>query len=162
VVEGYRTDGTWGYRSERGYGNDPSYVSHAHGWSSGPTGALTEDILGLSVTGRLGETWQFAPQFGDLEYARAGFVTGLGKFEASWRMEGGDGGYGAVVTTPEGTKGMLLLPVLEKGVKPRIEVDGKRVCGKWYRKGVADDVVDLVSVAVGGGNHTLSVTGGRA
>lgn len=159
VVEGYRTDGTWGYRSERGYGNDPSYVSHAHGWSSGPTGALTEDILGLSVTGRLGETWQFAPQFGDLRYARGGFVTGLGKFEASWTRDGE--GYGAVVSTPGSTRGVLLLPVLQAGVKPRIVVDGKRVCGRWYRKGVADDVVDLVSLEVDGGNHTVAVTGAR-
>jgi hypothetical protein len=160
VVEGYRTDGTWGYRSERGYGNDPSYVSHAHGWSSGPTGALTEDILGLSVTGRLGETWRFAPQFGDLKYARGGFVTGLGKFEGNWTK--GDAGYEAAVNTPTGTKGVLLLPVLEKGVKPRVEVDGKEGSGEWFRQGVADDVVDLVKLEVEGGPHTISVTAGTA
>lgn len=31
VIEGYRTNGTFGYRAERGYGYDPSYVSHSHG-----------------------------------------------------------------------------------------------------------------------------------
>jgi hypothetical protein len=159
VVEGYRTDGTWGYRSERGYGDDPSYVSHSHGWSSGPTGALTEGILGLGVTGRLGETWQFAPQFGDLTYARGGFVTRLGRFEGSWARDAE--GYQASVNTPGGTKGVLVLPALKNGVKPRVVVDGKRVCGKWYRKGVADDVVDLVSAELGGGNHTITVSGPR-
>jgi hypothetical protein len=160
VIEGYRTDGTWGYRSERGYGHDASYVSHAHGWSSGPTAALTEGVLGLGVTGRLGETWAFAPQFGDLGYARGGFVTGLGRFEAGWEKKKGDGrsGYEAVIRAPVGTRGKLLLPVLEKGVKPAVVVDGERVCGKWFRKGVADDVVDLVLVEVAGGNHTVIVT----
>ncbi|KAB5542938.1 putative alpha-L-rhamnosidase B [Coniochaeta sp. 2T2.1] len=156
VVEGYRTDGSWGYRSERGYGNDPSYVSHAHGWSSGPTGALTEGVLGLSVTGRLGESWKFAPAFGDLRFARGGFVTGLGKFEAGW--ERGKDGYQAWVAAPEGTRGQLVLPVLENGRMPKVVVDEKRACGKWYRKGVADDVVDLVVVEAGGGNHTVVVS----
>lgn len=158
VIEGYRTNGTWGYRAERGYDNDPSYVSHSHGWSSGPTGALTEDVLGLQITGRLGETWLFAPQFGDLSYARGGFVTDLGRFEARWTR--GSDGYEAAVSTPQYTIGALVLPVLENGVKPRVVVDGRRVCGEWFRKGVAADVADLISVEVRGGNHTIVVTGG--
>ena len=39
-LEGYLADGTLGYRGAYGYLNDASYVSHAHGWSTGPTSAL--------------------------------------------------------------------------------------------------------------------------
>jgi hypothetical protein len=35
-IEGYLTDGTFGYRSTTGYADDSSYTSHAHGWSTGP------------------------------------------------------------------------------------------------------------------------------
>lgn len=57
VIEGYLKNGSFGYRSSRGYAYDTSYVSHSHGWSSGPTSALTEFILGLSVTSPAGKTW---------------------------------------------------------------------------------------------------------
>ncbi len=66
VIEGYLQNGSFGYRSTRGYDYDSSYVSHSHGWSSGPTSALTSFILGLSVTGRAGSTWKIAPQFGEM------------------------------------------------------------------------------------------------
>ncbi|KAL1892259.1 hypothetical protein Sste5346_007215 [Sporothrix stenoceras] len=59
---------SFSYRWNRGYGgtqNDTavaaSYTSHSHGWSAGPTSALTEFVLGLSVTGVAGSNWQFAP-----------------------------------------------------------------------------------------------------
>ncbi|GME64330.1 putative alpha-l-rhamnosidase protein [Neofusicoccum parvum] len=42
VIEGYLTNGSFGYRSSRGYAFDASYVSHAHGWSAGPTSVLTD------------------------------------------------------------------------------------------------------------------------
>ncbi|TPX18807.1 uncharacterized protein E0L32_011486 [Thyridium curvatum] len=159
VVEGYRVDGTFGYRRDRGYGGDPSYVSHAHGWSSGPTSALTEFVLGLSVTGVAGSRWRFAPLFGDLGRAEGGFVTGLGRFRASWvRSSGGGGsagrkgGYEAVVETPAGTEGVVVLPVVAEGRKPRVEVDGKVVCGRWERKGQS------VVLPMKGGKHGIVVS----
>lgn len=89
-IEGYREDGTFGYRSEDGYFEDASYVSHSHGWSTGPTSALTSYVLGLSITSPLGVTWKIAPQFGDLCSVEGGFVTGLGKFWTRWKR-GGEG-----------------------------------------------------------------------
>jgi hypothetical protein len=79
VIEGYLTNGSFGYRNYRGYYYDSSYVSHSHGWSSGPTSALTNYVLGLEVTGPAGSEWKFAPQFGDLTSVQGGFVTSLGK-----------------------------------------------------------------------------------
>ncbi|KAK3074187.1 hypothetical protein LTR53_003585 [Teratosphaeriaceae sp. CCFEE 6253] len=93
VIEGYLTNGSFGYRNYRGYYYDTSYVSHSHGWSSGPTSALTNYVLGLEVTGPLGSTWKFAPQFGDLTSVEGGFTTGLGKFQAAWNVTDGGRSY---------------------------------------------------------------------
>jgi len=156
AVEGFLVDGTWGYRSNRGYGNDPSYVSHAHGWSTGPTSALTESVLGLAVTGRAGETWRFAPQLGDLTRAEGGFVTRLGRFRAGWKRDAAGGGFGAELSSPTGTRGVLVLPVVRQGVMPRVVVDGERVDPQWRRKGSV--VFDTVAVEVAGGDHTVVVS----
>lgn len=113
VIEGYRTDGTFGYRAERGYENDASYVSHSHGWSSGPTSALTEWVAGLRVTEPKGRRWEVQPGFGDLKRAEAGFKTGLGVFRVKWERR--EEGYGVVVETPVGTRGVVKLPVEGEG-----------------------------------------------
>jgi len=173
VVEGYLTNGTFGYRWSRGYGNDFSYVSHAHGWSSGPTSALTEYVLGLSVTGVVGSTWQFAPHFGDLGSAEGGFVTKLGKFRAAWRLSdveapGGNNAddspatergwsYTANVTTPAGTKGSLVLPFSREGTTLKILVNGKSVYSamKQSRKNEGND--STVVVEVGGGEVVIEI-----
>lgn len=105
VIAKYLSNGTFGYRSSRGYNYDTSYVSHAHGWSSGPTCALAEYMVGLSVTSPRGLTWRIAPQFGNLEYAEAGFVTSLGKFQASWVKD--YQGYKLNFTVPGGTNGII-------------------------------------------------------
>ncbi|ROW03122.1 hypothetical protein VMCG_05682 [Cytospora schulzeri] len=157
VVEGYLVNGTFGYRWSRGYADDFSYVSHSHGWSSGPTSALTEFVLGLSVTGRVGSTWRFAPQFGDLEFAEGGFTTSLGKFQAGWSKGKGGGhgpGYEASLKTPEGTVGTLVLPVVEQGRVPNVLLDGKKAETRWYRKtGVVFDTVVVENVE--GGQHSI-------
>jgi hypothetical protein len=105
VIEGYLVDGSWGYRNTRGYTNDPPYVSHAHGWSSGPTSALTEYLLGLRVTRPAGSEWSLQPAFGFVDNAQAGFTTGLGKFSAKWTVAGET----ATVEwdTPVGTRGWI-------------------------------------------------------
>ena len=108
VIEGYLTNGTFGYRGSRGYNYDDSYVSHAHGWSSGPTSTLTEYIVGLRVTKPLGQEWALKPQFGDLEWAQAGFMTSLGRFEAKWSITRDR--VAVEWDTPKGTQGWLELP----------------------------------------------------
>lgn len=149
VIEGYLQNGTFGYRMDRGYGYDPSYVSHAHGWSSGPTSALTEYVVGLSVVSPLGLTWKIAPQFGDLESAEAGFVTSLGKFEASWILN--SSGYVLTFSVPKGTVGNVTLPYVTASKKPSITIDGDQLMG-----GVAY-VDGTATVKVTGGSHTVVV-----
>lgn len=151
VIEGYLVNGTFGYRSNRGYGYDASYVSHAHGWSSGPTSALTEFIVGLSVTGPAGSTWSLKPQFGDLKTAEAGFTTRLGKFQGKWKKE--EGGYWVDLATPKDTAGALALPCLENGKMPVVRMNGVRVAEKALRlEG------DKVAWDIEGGEYNIEVT----
>ncbi|OQE30470.1 hypothetical protein PENFLA_c003G06452 [Penicillium flavigenum] len=150
VIEGYLQNGTFGYRMDRGYGYDPSYVSHAHGWSSNPVSALTEYVVGLSVVSPLGLTWKIAPQFGDLEFAEAGFVTSLGKFQASWILN--SSGYVLTFSVPKGTDGNVTLPYVTASKKPSITIDGDQLMrGVAYVDGAA-------TVEVTGGSHKVVVT----
>lgn len=151
VIEGYLQNGTFGYRSSRGYDYDYSYISHSHGWSSGPTSGLTTYVLGLSVTGIGGKAWKLAPQFGDLTSAEGGFTTLLGKFQASWLLEGK--GYKVSYNVPEGTTGELVLPSLAKGKWPSIQIDGKPVPGAMNARIVGDGIV----LSAGGGKHAIVV-----
>ena len=149
VIEGYLVNGTFGYRSSRGYGYDASYVSHAHGWSAGPTSALTEYIVGLSVTSPAGSTWTLKPQFGDVKNAEAGFVTDLGKFVAGRSKF--HGGYRVTVSTPAGTKGEISLPFIKQGKAPNVKLNGKSKSVKYD----GDD--SHVSFALAGGKWDIIV-----
>ncbi|TDZ17127.1 hypothetical protein Cob_v009817 [Colletotrichum orbiculare MAFF 240422] len=128
VIEGYLTDGTFGYRSSRGYTDDPSYVSHAHGWSSGPTSTLTEYLVGLRVTRAAGKEWSLRPALVGVDSAEAGFTTVLGRFSARWEVDG-DGGEARVEwDVPEGTRGWVELGEGE---------------GRWVDGGKRSEVVKL-------------------
>ncbi|EXJ58926.1 hypothetical protein A1O7_06356 [Cladophialophora yegresii CBS 114405] len=113
LLEGYLANGSFAYRSDRGYAYDESYVSHAHGWSSGPTSALTHSVLGLDVRSPAGREWTLAPQTGNLAFAEGGFTTVLGKFSAKWRVQRD----GVLLTwdTPVNTSGRIVLPVDGQG-----------------------------------------------
>jgi hypothetical protein len=151
VIEGYLQNATFGYRSSRGYDYDSSYVSHSHGWSSGPTASLTTYVLGLSVLSPAGATWKLAPQFGDLTSVEGGFTTSLGKYQASWKLVGG--GYKLEYSVPEGTAGQLVLPCLSAGKFPRISIDGHIVPA-----GHSQIVGTGVTLDAQGGSHKILVT----
>lgn len=116
------------YRSYRGYSYDASYTSHAHGWSSGPTSALTFYVLGLTITSPQGRTWSFDPHLSGLTAAEGGFETPLGWFGAKWELLGSKGGLKVQLDTPPGTSGSLKLPVFGKvtidGRSAQLDIDG--------------------------------------
>ncbi|GAQ44395.1 hypothetical protein AtubIFM55763_011374 [Aspergillus tubingensis] len=149
VIEGYLQNGTFGYRGSRGYYYDTAYVSHSHGWSSGPTSALTNYIVGITVTSPLGATWRIAPQFVDLQSAEGGFTTSLGKFQAGWSKT--DKGYTLDFTVPHGTQGNLTLPFVGTA-KPSIKIDGTEITrGVQYANSTATVTVS------GGGTYKVVV-----
>ena len=152
VIEGYLQNATFGYRSSRGYDYDASYVSHSHGWSSGPTSSLTTYVLGLSILSPAGETWQLAPQFGDLTSVEGGFTTSLGKYQASWKLT--RTGYILEYSVPRGTTGQVVLPSLFADKAPRISIDGELVSASTQ----AGTVGASVTLNAHGGSHQIVVS----
>ncbi|KAI0075157.1 Six-hairpin glycosidase [Panus rudis PR-1116 ss-1] len=141
LLEGFTANGSLSYRSYRGYNYDPAYTSHAHGWSTGPTSALTFYVLGLTVTSPQGKTWSLAPHLSGLSAVQGGFETGLGWFGASWSQNDSSRKLEVKLNTPVGTTGLVRLPV-----DGSVKVDGKSV-----RK----DAHGLVHLS--GGDHTVIV-----
>ncbi|KAH8908913.1 Six-hairpin glycosidase [Coniochaeta sp. PMI_546] len=72
LAEGFRVDGHVQY---------PAYWSaarnsHAHGWSSAPTGVLVSGVLGVGLLSPGGEEWEVRPRLSRwLGWARGGFAT---------------------------------------------------------------------------------------
>ncbi|KAI3333712.1 Six-hairpin glycosidase-like protein [Ustulina deusta] len=151
VIEGYLADGSFAYRFDRGY-SDPSYTSHAHGWSSGPTSALTNHVVGLAVTSAAGQTWSFTPQFGDLQSAEGGFTTTLGKFQASWAIRDAGRSYSFNITTPVGTRGSVLLPRMSGNREAKITIDGKVGV---YKVKTERKLTGYAATMEGGAHHAL-------
>ena len=123
LAEGLSANGSLYYRGNAGYKNDAAYTSLAHGWSSGPTVALSSYVGGLEIVGW--ETWRFGPQTdGEIKHVVTGFESPMGRFEVSWEIgEGTDAAFGfeARVETPEGMRGTVELVWKCKGV----QVDGE-------------------------------------
>lgn len=151
VIEGYLSDGSFGYRATTGYDNDYSYTSHAHGWGTGPTDALTSYIVGLTVTAPGGSQWNLSPQFGDLTHAEAGFTTPMGKFAASWSTT--DGGYTLSWGAPSGTEGALVLPAGTSA--PTVQVDGQSMA---LQQGQYNSTTQTVTISGASGSHSATVT----
>ncbi|KAF2973186.1 hypothetical protein GQX73_g414 [Xylaria multiplex] len=152
VIEGYLEDGSFAYRFNRGYPH-ASYTSHAHGWSAGPTSALTNHVVGLTVTGPAGQTWSFAPQFGDLEFAEGGFTTALGKFQASWAIGNAGKSYSFNIATPAGTEGSALLPRVSGSREAKITIDGET--GIYEVRTV--NKLEGYALTIHGGTHSVLV-----
>ncbi|KAK5125545.1 hypothetical protein LTR85_000656 [Meristemomyces frigidus] len=148
VIEGYLTNGSFAYRNYRGYDYDAAYVSHSHGWSSGPTSALTNFVLGLEVTGRVGSTWRLAPQFGGLTSVQGGFTTSLGQFQASWNVTNGGQSYSLDWSVPAGTTGTVTLPSLPAGGNGSVT---------WNGKAHGQVGSGALKVSCAGGKHSVSV-----
>ncbi|KAL4242799.1 alpha-L-rhamnosidase [Abortiporus biennis] len=127
LLEGFTANGSLGYRSYRGYNYDASYTSHAHGWSSGPTSALTFYVLGLTVTSPQGKTWSFDPHLSGLSNVEGGFETPLGWFGVNWELSPSvtNPAFSAEVSVSQGTEGQIRFPA-----SGSIAVNGKPILGK--------------------------------
>ncbi|KIW05002.1 uncharacterized protein PV09_04160 [Verruconis gallopava] len=148
-IEGYSTNGDLHYAP---YTNDPR-VSHAHGWSTGPTSALTFYVAGVQIVEAAGKTWRIAPRLGGLTEVDAGFATSLGQFSASSRLNKG-GCISVEFKTPEGTMGTV--SVETSGCSGQFKLkpssgDGGSSSAKMSKNG---DTVEFDNVP--GGSWTLT------
>jgi len=152
LLEGYLADGSLGYRGAYGYEHDPSYVSHSHGWSSGPTSALTFDVLGLRPMEPAGKTWTFEPHPGDLKTVQGGFTTGLGIFQARWLSDGQSHIIAVDLNVPKGSSGVILLPLAEGAT---VFLDGRPATGMTTHSASRGAIIGTIS-DITGGHHTVT------
>lgn len=104
-IEGYSTDGSLHYAP---YSND-ARISHAHGWSTGPTSALSTYAAGIQLTGLAGAEWRITPQPGNLSSVDAGLATSQGQFAVRFQRK--NGRFETLsVQTPLSTRGDVVLP----------------------------------------------------
>ncbi|EJD39434.1 glycoside hydrolase family 78 protein [Auricularia subglabra TFB-10046 SS5] len=147
LLEGFTANGSLSYRSYRGYNYDPAYTSHAHGWSSGPTSALTFYVLGMSPTAPQGAEWRFDPHTSGLSAAEGSFETPLGRFSVQWTL-GANGAFDAALRTPPGTRGTISLAHVARGHSrnARVLLDGRNAA-----PGVSS------TFGLGGGTYTVQI-----
>ncbi|KAM0285126.1 hypothetical protein ACHAQH_001554 [Verticillium albo-atrum] len=104
-------------RDGRARGRSEPRTSHCRAGAAGPTGFLTEHVVGIAITAPAGREWTVRPRLTRwLGWVRGGFATRRGLFEVRASRvvalgdEGDVRGSGQVVEVkaPEGTEGKLL------------------------------------------------------
>lgn len=121
-VEGYMSDGSLSWPS---YQSDVR-LSHAHGWSSGPTVALTQFIAGLQLLSPGGKSWKIAPNLDTkLSKVEAGLQTNLGVFTSCTQLKS-RGLVQLAISTPAGTSGEVWIPQPACNATISLQAAGKR------------------------------------
>jgi hypothetical protein len=101
-----------GVTNTGGFANGGSFTSLDHGWSTGPTGALTTQVLGISPTAVAGAAYQVIPHPGDLTHAEGTLTVAAGKtVHAAYDHDAaGDFGMRVDSSTNSGSTGVIAVP----------------------------------------------------
>jgi hypothetical protein len=86
--------------------------SSAHAWSTGPTPALSQYILGVAPATPGFATWTIAPHLANLRYAQGAVPTPHGRISVLWHRASHNRSFALSVHTPAGTKGTVAIPLL--------------------------------------------------
>ncbi|MCO5995660.1 alpha-L-rhamnosidase C-terminal domain-containing protein [Actinoallomurus rhizosphaericola] len=92
-------------------------ISASHGWSSGPTPALTGYVLGVQPVDPGYRTFTVSPHFGTLTWAKGAVPTPHGPITVAWT--GRSGRRDLVVNVPPGTTAAVEIPG-----RPAVEIHG--------------------------------------
>jgi alpha-L-rhamnosidase len=95
------------------------FVSLAHGWSSGPTIWLTEEILGIKPTAPGFARVSIRPELAGLRSASGAEPTPRGLIKVSYHS-GAEGRLTASIDLPPGTEAAVLMPVMKGNTKLRV------------------------------------------
>jgi hypothetical protein len=112
------------HRSLQADNSSGYFVSLCHGWSSGATAWLTEQVLGILPAAPGFKKVDIRPDLAGLEWARGAEPTPNGLIKVDLKQAGG---LSAAIDLPQGVEADVSLPVT-KGVAT-VEVDGKAVSG---------------------------------
>lgn len=157
--EGYLANGQFGYGG--------AYMSNAHGWATGPTSALTFDVLGIQPTTIQGG-YDIAPQTGDLGSAQGSLKTPFGDIKLAWTHDVRSGVFTEQLTAPTPAVSQIEVPTY--GARTAVTVNGRLVWdgvhGLAYGAHLSGDAVvltgaptqaSIVSRTVGAVRTTLGV-----
>jgi hypothetical protein len=153
--EGINADGSLAYGG--------SFMSLAHGWSSGPTSALTFYVLGTAPEIQVGQ-YRFVPHPGDLTSAEGRITLPQGQLNAAWSRDAAAGTYTASLTSPGGTTGRIGVPKLSGG-NISVSVNGEVVWsnGAFTARtgigGAAEDSNYVYLTGVAPGTYTITASG---
>jgi len=98
-------------------------TSLAHGWSSGPTSALSKYVLGVRPIEAGYKTWLIEPQPGDLSWANGRVPTPYGPIEVKWEKR--DESFVLDFSVPDGTRSSVGVPLV--GKSGSLMLNGHRV-----------------------------------
>jgi hypothetical protein len=84
--------------------------SSAHAWSTGPTPALSEYVIGVTPAAPGFARWRIAPQPGGLKWAQGVVPTPHGSISVRWRRSGA-GAFVLTVHAPRHTTGTVVIPI---------------------------------------------------
>jgi hypothetical protein len=122
------------------------FVSLCHGWSSGATAWLTEQVLGIQPTAAGFTRVAIRPDLCGLKWARGAEPCPLGLVKVDYQYDGAD--FKARIEIPEGVKAEVSMPV-NRG-ESSVEVDGRSVLGV-----PAEDGTRLTVLISSSGLHEL-------
>jgi alpha-L-rhamnosidase len=83
-------------------------ISMAHGWSTGPTSALSEYVLGIMPTAPGYQSWLVEPHPGTLSWAQGRAPTPYGPLVVKWGQQANK--FVMQVQVPRGTSGTIAIP----------------------------------------------------
>jgi Bacterial alpha-L-rhamnosidase C-terminal domain len=107
-------DGSDGSADDLTSGNAVDGTSLAHGWSTGPLIALSEQVLGETPIEPGYATWTIAPHVGDLRWAAGQVPTPYGPIAVRWHRS--SAGLRLWVKAPSRTHGTVVPPVASRAI----------------------------------------------
>ncbi len=133
-------------------------TSMAHGWSSSPTSALSQYVLGISPVTAGYRTWLVQPHPGNLAWTEGRSPTRYGPLVVDWG-HASNGSFAMHVSAPKGTSGTIAVPVSDSNIA--VQVNGRtvwrhgRAAGHTFAPSLQGDYLNLT---VGAGSYDIATS----
>lgn len=113
-----------GYTSSGAFAYNGSFTSLAHGWSTGPTGALTAYVLGITPSTAAGQTYQVIPHAANLTHVEGTLTVATGKTLHVSYDHGTSGNFSMLVdsSSNSGSTGVIAVPTF--GQNHAVSING--------------------------------------
>lgn len=137
-------------------------TSMAHGWSTMPTSALSEYVLGIRPASAGYKTWLVQPHAGSLKWVEGRAPTPHGKISVDWSHAAAAGHFTMLVRAPKATSGTIAVPTFGRTIT--ITVNGRtawkngRLVRGEHRITSASRADGYISLHVSGGSYTIRTT----